>query len=166
MLTEINGVSLSRARRSEMRRPMSQASASSVSGRTSANSSPPNRAGVSMARQESRSTSATRHSALLPVRCLQRSLIFLRPSRSSGNTANDRAVRCERSISPRSRSISCWIEAGTSHQVPPSNHRRIEQEIVSVLTEADRAGRRAVGLNRAAGAVNSSECNSPKSRTD
>src|SRR5438093_7017837 len=92
-LTERGGFSPSRATRSEMRRATCHAAASSVSGSTTANSSPPNRAAVSIARHDPNSVSATRHSARLPTRWPWLSLIFFKPSMSSSTTANGRSVR-------------------------------------------------------------------------
>src|SRR5437870_2378907 len=128
MLAAMRGRSRSLAKRSRTRSATRRASASSVSGSTTANSSPPKRAAVSTARQETCSTSANRHSARLPTTWPWRSLIRFKPSTSRNSTANGRSVRCDRRISPSSTVISCRQLASPGNAAVTASSRNCAAE--------------------------------------
>ena len=75
-------------------------------GRTTANSSPPSRASVSVARRRRRSCSATRASSESPAMCPSESLMSLKRSRSSIRTAPTSPLRCAKATSRASSSMN------------------------------------------------------------
>ena len=98
-LTDSGGILPSSASLSHRRWAADLADSIPVSGNTTANSSPPKRAAVSIFRQPPLKTSASRHSASLPVKCPYRSLISFNLSKSKNNSAKPRPVRLNRLIS-------------------------------------------------------------------
>ncbi len=87
--------------RSRTRRATARAPSTSVSGSTSANSSPPNRATMSVSRALLRITAAASTRARLPSKWPCASLIRLNPSRSTNSSESGRPLRTARFVSFR-----------------------------------------------------------------